>query len=50
MKTIKNKIGAVILMLISLVSLIIDHDITCLLVLGTIAIGMFFAKESVFYE
>ena len=46
----KNEISAVILMLILLVSLIVDNDITCMLLLGTIVIEMFFAKESVFYE
>ena len=50
MKTIKNKIGAVIILLISLVPVAIDNDITCLFLFGALAIYMFFAKEDLFYS
>lgn len=48
--SIKNKIMAVIFALIGYCSTLVDGDCTAFIFLLTIAIPMFFTKESMFYE
>lgn len=47
---IVNKIAAIILILAGIVPLIVDGDGTVLIFILMIAVPMFFAKESWFYE
>lgn len=47
---IVNKIAAIILILAGIVPLIVDGDGTALIFILMIAVPMFFAKESWFYE
>lgn len=47
---IVNKIASILLILASLIPLIVDGDGTALIFILMIAVPMFFAKESWFYE
>ena len=46
MKNVKNKVYAIALMVLSLMSLAIDRDATALIILSFISVPMFFSKES----
>lgn len=48
--SIKNKIMAVVLALLGYSSTLVDRDCTAFAFILTIAVPMFFAKESMFYE
>ena len=48
MKTLKNKIAALSLVLAGLVPTLLDGDATVLVFAGLFAIPLFFAKEDVF--
>lgn len=50
MKTVKNKIAALIFLLIGIGTTIATHDATCLLFLGAVAVSLLFTKENWFYE
>lgn len=45
-KTIKNKIVAMVFLIVGLLSVLIEGDITALVLFGIIAIPLFFAKEN----
>lgn len=47
--TIKNKLGAIALILAGLVPCWLDNDATALVLFAMLAIPMFFSKESWFY-
>ena len=49
-KMIVNKIASILLILVSLIPLIVDGYGTALIFILMIAVPMFFAKESWFYE
>lgn len=49
-KMIVNKIASILLILVSLIPLIVDGDGTALIFILMIAVPMFFAKESWFYD
>lgn len=48
-KTLKNKLFAIVLVIVGLVPTIIDHDATALIFLSCIALPLFFAKENWLY-
>lgn len=50
MKTLKNKLGAILLLAIGCLPAVLDGDLTCLLFFAVIAIPLFFSKENWFYE
>lgn len=49
MKTLKNKLCAVVLLICGYLQVLIDKDATALVFLALIAVPMFFAKENLIY-
>lgn len=49
MKTLKNKLCAVVLLICGYLSVLIDKDATALVFLALIAVPLFFAKENWIY-
>lgn len=47
--TIKNKLGAIFMILVGLVPCWLDNDATALVLFSMIAIPMFFSKKAWFY-